>query len=88
MEELIQKLRKGSITERIDAAKTLGKLGDPQAIAALLEVLNSLSEPYEEDIIVPGGWGNYYDAHPEQTMTHDPDKDLREAIQDALGKLR
>jgi hypothetical protein len=85
--ENIQNLYKGSLTERIECVKALGESGDPQAIPPLREVLNSLSEPYEEDIVVPGGWGNFYDTHPEQTIMHDPDKELRDAILDALKKL-
>lgn len=87
MEELLQKLSKGSTADRIDAAKALGRLGDPHAIPNLKEVLNGLSAQYEEEIIVPGGWGNYYDTHPTQTIIHDPDRDLREAIEGALRML-
>lgn len=87
MGELLRKLRAGSVNERIVAAKALGELGDPLLVPALREILNGLAEPYEETYVVPGGWGNYYDAHPEQTRIVDPDRDLREAITAAINKL-
>ena len=87
MEELIQKLQKGSMAERIAVAVTLGNSGNPQAIYPLKEALNGLTPPRDETYVVPGGWGNYYDANPEQSQVIDPDRDLREAIEDAIKKL-
>jgi len=87
MEELLRKLHTGSTNERIAAVKALGELGDPSARPALREILNGLTEPYEETNVVPGGWGNYYDAHPEQTRIVDPDRELREAIMTTINQL-
>ena len=68
-------LRYGSVDEQIQAAKFLGDSGDVQGLPALRRALKRLREPEPNE------------TTGEDSLFHDPDKELRLAILDAIAKL-